>query len=182
MDIVAHVLWAGAGARLLRSTMPVSRATFVWMVGLAAAPDIVPMLPVAAYALTDPRSLQFALAYITATPGLEPTMPDWVSSLTHHLHCAMHSVVVLGVLTAFLWHVRGRFPIALLGWWSHVLIDIPTHSADYYAVPLFYPLSDMAFNGIAWTSPSFMAINYASLAMIYVWLYRRRRMHRTQQH
>jgi hypothetical protein len=175
MDIFAHVLWAGAGACALRPKLRFNRTTFWWMIGLAAAPDIVPMLPVAVYASDKPRSLQFVLAYIAATPGLEPAMPGWVATLTHHLHCTMHSVVVLGALTLLLWVILGRFPIVLLGWWSHVLIDIPSHSADYYAVPLFYPVSEKVFDGMSWTAPWFLAINYIALLAVYLWLYRRRR-------
>ena len=174
MDIVAHGLWAGAIGGALGRKVPVTKGTLWWMVGLAVAPDIVPMLPVMAYGLTIPRSSQFILAYITATPGLEPALPAWAVSLTHHLHCAMHSFVVLGSLTAVLWLVQHRFPTVLLGWWSHVLLDIPTHSADYYAVPLFYPVSDRAFSGVAWTEPWVLAANYVALALIYLWLRRRK--------
>jgi hypothetical protein len=39
--------------------------------------------------------------------------------------------------------------ILLLGG-SHVLIDTPSHSADYYAVFLFYRVSESAFNGMSW--------------------------------
>lgn len=174
MDIVAHALWAGAGGRVLSRRLPFSRSTLAWMIGLSVLPDIVPILPVLALAMVSPESLQFALAYVTATPGLEPALPVWVSTLTHHLHCTMHSVVVLGAVSGVAWLTMGRAPLALLGWWSHVLIDVPTHSADYYAVPLFYPLSDRAFDGVAWTTPWFMVLNYAALAASYIWLYRSR--------
>jgi hypothetical protein len=173
MDILAHALWAGAGGRLLERRGFVGSKTLWWMVALAVAPDIVPMLPVAGYALVNPRSLQFVIAYITATPGTEPALPPAVSEWTHHLHCTMHSVVVLSLLTALLWFMLRRFPIVLLGWWSHVLLDIPTHSADYYGVPLLYPISDRAFDGIAWTEPWLLAVNYTALVLVYLWLYRR---------
>jgi len=177
MDVVAHALWAGAGGRALARKVPIATGTLWWMIALAVAPDIVPMLPVLAYAVVIPRSLQFVLAYVTATPGLEPQLPPWVSSLTHHLHCTMHSVVILAALTSMLWLLRRRFPIVLLGWWSHELLDIPTHSADYYAVTLFYPISDRAFDGVAWTEPWFIAINYAALAAVYMWLHETGKQH-----
>lgn len=141
------------------------------MIGLAVAPDLMPMIPVIAYAFVNPQSMQFLLTYVTATPGLEPHLPPLHSSLTHHLHCTMHSVVVLAALTGSLWIFNRHFPIALLGWWSHVLFDIPTHSADYYAVPLFYPLTDRAFDGVAWTEPWSIVMNYVALAGVYLWLH-----------
>jgi hypothetical protein len=176
MDIVAHGLWAGAIGGALGRKFGVSRGTLWAMIGLAAAPDIVPMLPVVAYAFAEPNSLKLVLAYATATPGLEPALPSWVSQWTHHLHCTMHSVVVLGALTLLLWLAKCRFPMVLIGWWSHVLIDIPTHSADYYAVPLLYPISDNAFDGVSWREPWMLATNYIALIVVYVWLYRQYRM------
>jgi hypothetical protein len=144
------------------------------MTCLAVVPDIVPILPILAYAIVSPRSLQFAVAYISATPGLEPALPDWLSVLIHHLHCTMHSVVILAAVSGVAWLTAPRVLLALLGWWSHVLIDVPTHSAAYYAVPLFYPISDRAFDGVAWTEPWFMVLNYAALVVMYVWLHRSR--------
>ena len=172
MDIIAHGLWAGAIGGTLGRKVRISKSTLWWMIALGVAPDIAPMLPVIAYAFANPRSLQFIFAYVTATPGLEPDLPAWVWQLTHHLHCAMHSVVVLGLLTAVMWLFMRRFPVVLMGWWSHVLIDIPTHSADYYAVPLFYPIGDYAFDGVAWHEPWLMAANYAALIAVYAWLFR----------
>lgn len=174
MDIVAHALWAAAGGRVLEQRKAIDRTTLWWLVGLAVAPDLVPMLPVIAYAAVNPDALAFVTAYATATPGNEPSLPPLVYAITHHLHCAMHSVIVLGALTSAWWIARRRFPFVLLGWWAHVLLDVPTHSAEYYGVPLLYPFSERAFDGIAWTEPWLLAVNYALLAAVFAWLYRRR--------
>jgi membrane-bound metal-dependent hydrolase YbcI (DUF457 family) len=52
--------------------------------------------------------------------------------------------------------VRRTLWIPLLGWWSHIVIDVFTHSADYYAVPVLYPFTERGFDGIAWITPWFM--------------------------
>jgi membrane-bound metal-dependent hydrolase YbcI (DUF457 family) len=41
-----------------------------------------------------------------------------------------------------------RVVLELLGWLSHVLIDIFTHSFRYYATRFLWPLSDIRFNGL----------------------------------
>ena len=63
--------------------------------------------------LSGTNALQFVVAYSAATPGAEPALPPLVYDLTHHLHCAMHSVVVLGAVTFVLWVALRRFPVAL---------------------------------------------------------------------
>ena len=63
----------------------------------------------------------------------------------------------------------------LLGWWSHIVIDVFTHSADYYAVPVLYPFTERGFDGIAWTTPWLMVANYLALAAVGAWLLTSRR-------
>ena len=174
MDIVAHALWAAAGGRWLEAKAVIDGRTFWGVVALAVAPDVVPMLPVVAHAAVRPNPLQFLIAYVTATPATEPALPALVQAWTHHLHCAVHSIVVLFGLTALLGLVRRRFPCILAGWWLHVLLDVPTHSADYYGVPIFYPLSERTFDGIAWTDPWLLVVNYLLLAAAFIGLYRGR--------
>ena len=173
MDLLAHALWAGAAAKALDANVGVSRATFAGIVALAVAPDVVPMLPVLAYAVERPEAVSFVVAYATAAPDSEPALPPAIAWATHHLHCTMHSVVVLALVTSLAWAWRRRFPLVLAGWWLHVLLDVPTHSADFYPVPLLYPLSDRVFHGVAWHEPWLLAANYVALALAYAWLWRR---------
>ena len=72
-------------------------------------------------------------------------------------------------------YVRRRWLIPLLGWWSHIVIDVFTHSADYYAVPVLYPFMDRGFDGIAWNTPWFMLVNYTALAAVWIFLWQRRK-------
>jgi membrane-bound metal-dependent hydrolase YbcI (DUF457 family) len=87
----------------------------------------------------------------------------------------MHSAPIAAVTTLALWAVLRTLWIPLLGWWSHIVIDVFTHSADYYAVPVLYPFSYRGFDGIAWITPWFMALNYAALATVGAWLLMSRR-------
>ncbi len=69
-----------------------------------------------------------------------------------------------------MWRLRRTLWIPLLGWWSHIVIDVFTHSADYYASPVLYPFTERGFDGIAWNTPWFMALNYLSLGAAVLWL------------
>ena len=165
MDILAHTLWAGAGAALLHHRAPVARRTLVVLIGLAALPDLVQMLPITAWWLLGDGTLAAVKAFAMALPGQEPTLPTWVAWLSHHLHCLGHSAVIAGAVTALAWWWTHALWLPLLGWWSHIVIDVFTHSADYYASPVLYPLTQRGFDGIAWNQPWFMTLNYLALAL-----------------
>ncbi len=170
MDVVAHTLWAAAGAVLIHRRRPLSRATVIATLVLAALPDVLHLLPIAGWWLFGDGSPAALKAYAVAVPGQEPGLPPSVQFWSHHLHCVMHSAPIAGLVTLAVLAVRRTLWIPLLGWWSHIVIDVFTHSADYYAVPVLYPFTERGFDGIAWTTPWFMALNYTALAAVGAWL------------
>jgi membrane-bound metal-dependent hydrolase YbcI (DUF457 family) len=64
----------------------------------------------------------------------------------------MHSAVGAVVVTLLVWRLRRALWIPLLGWWSHIVIDVFTHSADDYPSPVLYPFTQRGFDGIAWNT------------------------------
>jgi hypothetical protein len=175
MDIVAHTLWAAAGAAVVHRRRPLSRGTVAATLVLAALPDVIHLLPLAGWWLLGDGSMAALRAYAVAVPGQEPVLPPLVGLLSHHLHCVMHSAPIAGLVTFALWALRRTLWIPLLGWWSHIVIDVFTHSADYYPVPVLYPFTQRGFDGIAWITPWFMVLNYAALAAVGLWLLRSRK-------
>ena len=109
-------------------------------------------------------------AYAIAMPGQEPLLPPTVQLLSHHLHCAMHSVLLAGAVTLVCYALTRSLWVPLLGWWLHIVIDVFTHSADYYPVAVLYPIAQGGFDGIAWNTPWFMALNYIVLGVVGLWL------------
>ena len=77
----------------------------------------------------------------------------------------MHSLIIVAAVSALAWWLWPMLLYPLLGWWLHIATDIPTHSADYYAVPVLYPITYRGFDGIAWNTPGFVALNYLALAI-----------------
>ena len=175
MDVLAHALWAGAGAAWLRRRELLSPRAAALTVGLAVVPDVPHLLPVAAWTVFGGGTAATVGHYAQALPGQEPSLPPMVELISHHLHCIAHSAVVAGVVTLLLWAVMRRPWLPLLGWWSHIVIDVFTHSADYYPSPVLYPFTREGFDGVAWNAPWFMALNYAALAATWLWLWRTRR-------
>ena len=172
MDIFAHSLWVVAGAKLARRhRIIVGRGTIVAGAVLAALPDVVHMVPVISWALLGSGSIADLRAYAVAVPGGEPAMPMMVELLAHHLHCMMHSAIVAGAATLLVLMVNRSVWFPLLAWWSHIVIDVFTHSDDYYPSPVLYPITYSGFDGLAWNRPGFLAVNYTLLIAVYAWLY-----------
>jgi hypothetical protein len=164
MDILAHSLWAGVGLAFAARRIAIRRRTAVATVALAALPDIVQFLPLLGWALAGAGTWADLLAFAVALPGQGPVLPPLVALLSHHLHCNLHSAVLAATLTLLLWGLLRRFWIPLAGWWSHIVIDFFTHSDDFYAVPVLYPFSYWGFDGLAWNTPWFLALNYVVLS------------------
>ncbi|WP_298835422.1 hypothetical protein [uncultured Piscinibacter sp.] len=179
MDIVAHTLWAGLGAAALARRRPVARGTVAATMTLAALPDVIQMLPVLGWWWFGGGSLEAVRAFAIAMPGQEPAMPELVTWWSHTIHCIAHSAVIAAGATLLLWAWRRTLWVPLLGWWSHIVIDVFTHSADYYASPVLYPFTERGFDGIAWITPWFMALNYLALAAagVALLMHRRRGTH-----
>lgn len=168
MDILAHGLWAGLGFVWASRDRKPNRRTLALTVTLATAPDLVQLLPLVSSAVWSNDGWTVLKRYATALPGYEPPMSPLLNTMTHHLHCVMHSALVAAVVTALIWLWLRRLWIPLLGWWSHIVIDVFTHSADFYPSPVFYPLTYWGFDGLAWNTPWFMVVNYVSIAAVAV--------------
>jgi membrane-bound metal-dependent hydrolase YbcI (DUF457 family) len=183
MDIFAHALWVGVGILAARRRWPTGPVTAAAAVGSGVLPDVLHMLPLAAWAVTGDGHFRDVLTYATASPANEPTLPPWVALWSHHLHCIMHSAVIASCAGLLLWMAlrkswRPRIWLPLAAWWFHIVIDVFTHSADFYPVSVFYPISMWGFNGIAWNTPWFEALNYCALALAWAGLWQTRSKNR----
>jgi hypothetical protein len=174
MDILAHGLWAAFGTVVATPRLALSRSVATATVALAVGPDVFHVLPVTLWALFGSGSLDALFAYVMVGVDTPPVLPEAVSLWVNHFHCIMHSGLVAAAITLVVGVVTGSLWFPLLGWWSHILIDVFTHSADFYPSPVLYPLTMRGFDGIAWNTPWFMVLNYASLAAAYAWLWMRR--------
>jgi hypothetical protein len=174
VDIFAHGLWVGVGIAASSRHKPISTKTSVTTLALAVLPDLAHGLPLVIWGLFGDGSAAKLWAYALALPGKEPAMPPIVTLIAHHLHCTFHSAIVASIITVILWAVINQFWLPLLGWWSHIAIDVFTHSAEFYAAPVFYPITELSFDGIAWNTPWFIVVNYSALILSIGWLWWRK--------
>ena len=138
---------------------------------LAALPDVFHLLPIIGWWLLGDGSFATVRAYAIAVPGQIPWIPSLIVLWSQHLHCVLHSAVVAGSVTLLLWTIRQALWVPMFGWWSHIVIDVFTHSADYYPSPVLYPVTQRGFDGLAWNTPWFLVLNYAALCTAGCWLW-----------
>jgi hypothetical protein len=168
MDIFAHALWAGAGAKKLNDKFEVESKPKIspgWTAFWGVFPDF--------FAFTIPF---IALFYAVIFQGVNLTQfrgPHSVASsgtvgsafeLAPTLYQYSHSLVIFLTIFILTWIYFKRPRFELLGWALHILIDIFSHTAEFYPTPLFFPLSNWKFlYGVSWGNPYYMIINYSLL-------------------
>ena len=158
MDVVAHGLWAGALYYVQ------GRKRFLAGVLLGMAPDL---LSFGVFHLTHPKWITLRLMGEISGPPALSLLPAYV----FHAYNISHSLVVWGVVFFLLWVLRSRPPWLLGAWLLHILCDIPTHSASYFPTPFLWPLPTPFVDGLAWSTPWFVAANYATMILVYCCLW-----------
>jgi hypothetical protein len=84
-----------------------------------------------------------------------------------------HSLITFFLVFAVTSLLARRVVLELLGWLSHILIDIFTHSLRYYATPFLWPVWGYRVDGIPWWTPWFWCCTYVALAVVYLLLWRK---------
>ena len=170
MDILAHGLWVSVGAQALtQHGQPVStRGAIAWGI----APDLVAFTPLFGFLLLGVVDgnltwAQFANPESLGHPSLNghPIFP-----LTAVLYSLGHSAVVFAAVLAIACWWRRRPCWEMGGWGLHILLDIPTHTHDFYPTPFLWPLLDWTVNGISWTETWMLGLNYIAILMSWAWL------------
>lgn len=172
MDIFAHVLWANAGARganaIADKKPEVSgkrkfHMSPGWTAFFGVAPDF--------FAFTIP----FVFALFKVTFSKEPIYSFFGHhgsiggfDLASYLYQFSHSLIIFALVFILVWVISKRPRWELLGWALHILIDIPSHSINFYPTPFLFPISDYRFPyGIQWSNMWYMIINYSALTLVW---------------
>ena len=175
MDIFAHALWTGAAAAGINKKIRRRKINIRWAIFWGVAPDF--------FAFTIPFVV-LAIKIMTGTvvPGdipqpsiVEPVHPPITQlfAYTRLLYSISHSAIVFLLVFGVTFLILRRPPLAMLAWLLHILIDIPTHSYQFYPTPIFWPVSSWQFNGISWAQPWFMVVNYGALTLVYFFLWKK---------
>ncbi len=172
MDIFAHALWAGAGAQKLNESLEKrgkTKVSILWSAFWGIFPDL--------FAFSIPSVLTlYALLVGTTTfqklsergPHLQPD--NQAFDLAHNLYQYSHSLIIFFVVFGVVWFIFKRPRLEMLGWLLHILIDIPSHSINFFPTPFLFPLSNYRFPyGIAWSNQIFMIVNYSLLLLVFLY-------------
>lgn len=170
MDILAHTLWANAGARgankLREKKGKPKLMSPAWTGFWGVFPDL--------FAFTIPFILvifRVVTGEVAPSSFGEHHVPVAGFDLAAYLYQWSHSLIIWAAVFIIVWIIYKRPRYELLGWALHILIDIPSHVIDFYPTPFLFPISDYRFPfGIQWSNMWYMIINYSALAGVWIWI------------
>ncbi len=168
MDILAHSLWAIVLVKFLRDKYQQKAH-----LGLAALFGMIPDL-IAFTFLTIWALFNFGLVHPEAHGADMPgTFGPFLSMLSETLYSFSHSLIIISIIFLVLYIIYNKVYFVLLGWPLHILLDIPTHTSDFYPTPFLWPLSSFTVSGIQWSVHWFMALNYSLLTLVLIFVFRK---------
>jgi hypothetical protein len=166
MDILAHMLWANAGARKVNTVLEEKKIPTIhiwWAAFWGIFPDL--------FAFGAPMIVSI-VAFLTGQITFGGISHHGVSGgfdLASSLYNYSHSLVIFVAVFLIVWAYYRRPRWELLGWALHILIDIPTHSVTFFPTPFLWPISNYHFPyGFSWRENWFMVINYIALLSIFI--------------
>lgn len=176
MDIFSHGLWAGVAYKAVNKrggrSLSVKLAAFWGMF-----PDLFAFTAGFVWLFWNLAFWDLSFVSLPHLGGseaaIEETLP--IFRLTSLLYSISHSAIVFLVIFGVAFLVFRRPIWELGGWLIHILIDIPTHSYQFYPTPFLWPLSDWKFDGFSWGTPWFLILNYSAILIVYLLLRKKKR-------
>ena len=111
--------------------------------------------------------------FIRGPEGGYANIPQYVFTL----YDISHSLVIFTVAFLLVCAIRRKPLWEMSAWGLHVVMDIFTHSDQFFPTPFLWPFSDFYVNGISWGQPIIFFPNVTLLALAYAyWWYRRRKV------
>jgi len=188
MDTLAHGLWATAMSKSVNIRAPRTLKTG-WMALWGIMPDLFAFTPVVLWMI-------WQMSY-HGVPFSDIPRPEFMSAderrgifilrVTQTLYHFSHSIVIFAALFALVWLWRryrfsrspesaaapgrpltGRPYFEMTGWLLHILLDIPTHSSEFYPTLFLWPLSGFHVDGNSWGNLPFMIGNYLCLLAAFI--------------
>lgn len=162
MDIISHGLWGGLAFGRK------DKKTYLLAFFFGLFPDL----------------FSFGIFTVMSVLGFA-TSPDWsqgpptneaIPQFVHVLYDLTHSLIMFALVFGLLWLVLRKPFLPMLAWGLHILVDIPTHSFDFFPTPFLEPLSNFMIDGISWGQPLIFYPNVILLIVGYVvwWASKRR--------
>jgi hypothetical protein len=154
MDTLSHGLYGGitAGRK--------SRRDFAIAFFFGVMPDIAAFGPYMLLSILGVFSF-------SREAGGKPD-PDLIPSFVYGIYSVTHSAVVYAIVVSLIYTLGKRHLAWLtIGWPLHIIVDIPTHTHEFFPTPFLWPLSRYTVDGISWGTPWIFFPNVALLIALY---------------
>lgn len=177
MDVFSHGLWAGALFKALNLKKKSKPLNVWWAAFWGVFPDAfafaIPFIFIIYSLITGAISLNdFPPHGDMETHEREELKDGFFLGIADSLYNLTHSLLVFFIVFLAIFLVMKRPIWVLGGWLLHIIMDIPTHSYQFYPTPFLWPLSDWKFNGFSWGQPWFIITNYTLIIIAYIVLWR----------
>lgn len=160
MDVLSHGLWGGI------SFGRKNKKSFWLSFFIGVAPDIFSFGVFFIIAIFSGVSLKF---------GGGPPNPSLIPNYVGYLYNLTHSLIVFTVIFFSFRVFFKKWITELLAWPLHILLDIFSHSYQFYPTPFLWPISDYKVDAVSWGDPRIFFPNVILLAILYaVWLVARK--------
>ena len=167
MDTIAHGIWGYILAKLIGIKQKINPfATAFW----GMFPDLFSFFLFTLWAFSA-----YGFSNLHPPHSLADATPETASliGLTDMLYNASHSIFIFAIVFIVV-SLLYRKPIwELTGWLLHIILDIPTHTLDFYPTLFLWPVSDWKLNGIIGRTSWFMIINYGLMFSILLFIHRK---------
>ena len=90
---------------------------------------------------------------------------EYDSDIYKDIHSIKEKIHSIAHLTKF----KKELVWPMLAWPFHIVLDFPFHTKEFFPVKIFWPLSDMHFEGISWSSPELIIPNCAGIILLYIY-------------
>ncbi len=90
-------------------------------------------------------------------------IPIWVIELYN----ISHSLIIAFVFIAIVYFVKKDLTWPMLAWPVHIIVDLFTHSIEFFPTPIFWPLSNYRFDGIPWSNIYVFITNIILIFLIF---------------
>ena len=100
-------------------------------------------------------------------PSIEE-IPIWVVELYN----ISHSLITAFVFIAIVYFIKKELTWPMLAWPVHIIVDLFTHSIEFFPTPILWPLSNYRFDGIPWSNIYVFTTNIVLIFLIFFYRFR----------
>lgn len=158
MDVFSHALWTNL---LYYSGYKSKLKDRLMAVFFGVLPDLISFTPTTLYLLFVRIPFPGDMAHVPDLAIFRYAVYSY--NFTHSL------VIFAAVFLLVLAFRRGKLYWPLFGWLFHIVLDIFTHKAEFFATPILFPLSNIKYlHEFSWAEPHFLLINWIVLLFLYL--------------